>query len=145
VPARSKPRACDRLDPGNHRLVQTAAGPDRAPDHDGAELVGAQRLRASCGEHRERGIRRMPVAVVGADRDEPDRRAELLVQLGALVTRTVVRHLDDVGSRMRVLAKEVALRLLPQVAEGRQGQADGHARRRRLEHRHEAAIVATPA
>ncbi|PPF44207.1 hypothetical protein C5B85_11270 [Pseudoclavibacter sp. AY1F1] len=61
----------------------------------------------------------MTVAVVRPNRDEPDRRPELLVQLCALVARAVVRHLDDVGAQMRVLAQQVALGLLSQVAQSR--------------------------
>lgn len=92
-------------------------------DHDGAELVGAQRPRTGLCEHPEGRVCRVSVAVIGANRDEPERRPEFLVQPRALVARAVVRHLHDVGPEMRMLAQQVPLGFLPEVAERRKRQA----------------------
>jgi len=60
----------------------------------------------------------VPVRVVAADADQPDRCRDLPVQLGILVGRAVVRDLHDLdGPARRAGAEQSSLRVLPEVAE----------------------------
>ncbi|GLU90213.1 hypothetical protein Agsp01_24680 [Agromyces sp. NBRC 114283] len=98
-------------------------------------------MHAVAFEQAEQRARRVPVAVLGADADQPEHRAQARVERLVLVGRAVMGHLHDVEAarshRLEAL-RERDLGRLAEVAE------EERARLRTVDGEDDARVVARP-